>query len=89
MAFAAGCPEDFIYEIQQVTLPTIMKYHERFFLHEWMSTQVIEACYHKNPCISYAEYLLDKVKQGELRLDSNNRVHTICYLESYLAAQAG
>ena len=54
-----------------------------------MSTQVIEACYHKNPCLSYAEYLLDKVKQGELRLDSHNRVHTICYLESYLAAQAG
>lgn len=84
MAFKAGCPEDFIYEIQQVTLPTIMTYHERFFLHEWMGMQVIEACYRRNDCISYPEYLIDKVKQGELRLDSDNRTHTIEYLESYL-----
>ena len=89
MAFKAGCPEDFIYEIQTVTLPTIMKYHERFFLHEWMGMQVLEACYRRNDCISYPEYLIDKVKQGELRLDSDNRTHTIEYLESYLNMKSG
>ena len=89
MAFKAGCPEDFIYEIQTVTLPTIMKYHERFFLHEWMGMQVIDACYRKHDSISYPEYIVDKVKQGELRLDCDQRTHTIEYLESYLNMKAG
>ena len=61
-----------------------MTYHERFFLHEWMSMQVIEACYYKKEIMPYPEYLKEKVKAGELRLDNNNRTHTIEYLNSYM-----
>ena len=89
MAFLKGCPEDFIYEIQSCTLPTIMTYHERFFLHEWMGMQVIEACYNRREVISYPYYLIQKVKSGELRLDSDNRCHTIEYLSSYMQLKYG
>lgn len=85
VAFLKGCPEDFIYEIQRETLPTIMKYHERFFLHEWMGLQVIAACYYKRDATPYPEYLIEKVKSGELRLDHNNRTHTIEYLDKWIA----
>jgi hypothetical protein len=84
MAFKLGCDESFVYEMQQVTLPTIKKYHERFFLHEWIGLQVLHACYKKQPCISYAEYLLEKVRCGEMRLDSDLRVHSIEFLEGFL-----
>jgi len=36
-AFIFGCPSNAVYDIQNATLSIMHKYHERLFLHDWMT----------------------------------------------------